>query len=182
MDIGDKNGLTENDKTVVYKNLNLTDGWIDGGDGYWYWNGVLEAKPKDGTANPKSKTSKLMDKLILATNVDLGLYETTEYYAFAADEASIKETDWQALGTQDINDIAKTIPENQKLFRKAESKLSDGKKGYADSNYTLTITSEFVQATKDAVADSWKAADGTLFDITKLTNVKTDTDGVNLIN
>lgn len=180
VDIGDKNGKTEGDKTVVYKNLILTDdGWIDGEDGYWYWNGVLEAKPKDGTTNTKSKTSKLMDKLILATNVDLGLYETTEYYAKAADENSI--TTWTPLGNGDINVIAGTLSSNEKLFRKSESKLA-AKKGYADSKYTLTITSEFVQATKDAVEDAWKAADGTPFNIAEKLNKVKCTDGINLTN
>ena len=71
-----------------------------------------------------------------------------------------------------------SIPEGESLFRKSESNLDSDRKGYGDSNYTLTVTSEFVQATKDAVTDSWQD-----FDITKLTNVQVNAeDNVNLEN
>ena len=41
----DTDGLTpESDGPVVHKNILTDAGWIDGGDGYRYWNGVLEKK------------------------------------------------------------------------------------------------------------------------------------------
>ena len=43
------------------------------------------------------------------------------------------------------------ITSGEKLFRKNESVLDNKKKGYADANYTLTVTSQFVQATPDAL-------------------------------
>lgn len=178
----DNDGVTPaEDGTVMHKMLNIgtvAGTWIDGGDGYWYWNGVLE---------PKTKTTDFMSELILATDVDLGVYETTEYYDTIEKEEldengeipSNFKPEWTAVPKgQSIRDIK--VGKGSKMLRKAESKLTD-KKGYADSNYTLTITSEFVQATKDAVAASWKNGD-TPFDLEKLTGVKTDKDGVNLVN
>lgn len=60
--------------------------------------------------------------------------------------------DLNADGIVDATDLAKylSINSDQVLFRRNESKLSDTKKGYADANYTLTITTQFVQATPDA--------------------------------
>lgn len=181
----DNDGVTPaEDGTVMHKILNIgtvAGTWIDGGDGYWYWNGVLE---------PKTKTTDFMSELVLATDVDLGFYETTESYVILSAEQLDENGKIPANVTPNwvtvekggsIRDI--TVPENSKMFRKAESKLVTGKEGYADSNYTLTITSEFVQATKDAVEDAWKATDGTPFDIDKLKDgVKVDSDGVNLVN
>ena len=51
------------------------------------------------------------------------------------------------------------LKDGQKLFRRNESKLDENKKGYADANYTLTITSQFVQATPDAVKEAFTDAE-----------------------
>ena len=51
--------------------------------------------------------------------------------------------------------LALNITSEQKLFRKNESLLDDTAKGYADANYTLTITSQFVQATPDALTEAF---------------------------
>lgn len=128
----------------------------------------------------------------MATDIDLGCYETKEYYAVAATQPDLDNTDaWTLIdwtrvkdknddGLTDIRDLAAdiNIPEGESLFRKSESNLDSDRKGYGDSNYTLTVTSEFVQATKDAVTDSWQD-----FDITKLPNVQVNAeDNVNLEN
>ena len=47
--------------------------------------------------------------------------------------------------------LALNITSEQKLFRKNESLLDEDAKGYAKANYTLTVTSQFVQATPDAL-------------------------------
>ena len=45
----DTDGLTpESDGTVVHKNILTDAGWIDGGDGYWYWNGSRFPPPCGG--------------------------------------------------------------------------------------------------------------------------------------
>lgn len=178
--VDDNDGLTPaDDKTVVFKNI-LSGDWVDGGDGYWYWNGVLEKKGSD-----KDKTTALMDGLVMATNIDLGDYNTSEYYVVLNDGQTPDDnttwtdaatiTDANGDGVVDVRDIA--IPEGKKLFRKSESELNTDAPGYADSNYTLTITSEFVQATKDAVEEHW-GADA----LSKMPKVAVDKDGVNLKN
>lgn len=184
--VDDNDGVTPaEDRTVIFKNI-LTDGdWVDGGDGYWYWNGVLEKK-----GSGYDKTTALMDGLVMATNIDLGDYNTSEQYVILddtyetlpetlpegaewTDAATI--TDTNGDGVADVRDI--DIPEGKKLFRKSESELNTDAPGYADSNYTLTVTSEFVQATKDAVAEHW-GADA----LGKMNKVAVDEDGVNLKN
>lgn len=179
--VNDKDGLTPvDDKTVVFKNILTNGDWVDGGDGYWYWNGVLEKKGSD-----KDKTTALMDGLVMATNIDLGDYNTSEYYVILNDGQTPDDnttwtdaatiTDANGDGVVDVRDIA--IPEGKKLFRKSESELNTDAPGYADSNYTLTITSEFVQATEDAVVEHWGAAA-----LGKMDKVTVDADGVNLKN
>ena len=140
----DTDGLTpESDGTVVHKNILTGDGWIDGGDGYWYWNGVLEKKGSD-----KSGTTHLLEGLTMATDIDLGCYETKEYYAVAATQPDLHNTDaWTLIdwtkvndenddGLTDIRDLAAVIniPEGESLFRKSESNLDSDRKGYGDSN------------------------------------------------
>lgn len=60
-------------------------------------------------------------------------------------------------GFYDAIDMASVLGlgEDDKLFRKNESLLDDTAKGYADANYTLTITSQFVQATPDALTEAF---------------------------
>lgn len=188
--VNDNDGLTpEDDKTVVYKNILTNGGWIDGGDGYWYWNGVLEKKGAvDDQGNAMDKTNPLMNGLVMATNIDLGDYETSEWYVILDDDQEPDDTtEWNDAstiqdnnedGVADVRDI--TIPAGKKLFRKSESKLNTDAPGYSDSNYTLTITSEFVQATNDAVKEEWKITQD--FITTKLTNIELDADQINLIN
>lgn len=184
--VDDNDGDTpEGDKTVVYKNILTNGDWVDGGDGYWYWNGVLEKK-----GSGKDKTTALMDGLVMATNIDLGEYNTSEQYVILEDTyETLPETlpegaAWEDMaevqdtngdGVADVRDI--NIPAGMKLFRKSESELNAAAPGYADSNYTLTITSEFVQATKDAVEEHW----GTNA-LSKMPKVAVDEDGVNLKN
>ena len=162
------------DDTVVYKNLNTGDGkWFyDFVHGYWYWSGLLEA----GTS-----TEYLMDSVTLASNTDMGLYAgTNSYYVMTAKEAA----DAGALADNKIKPdfdieayvekagkewIIAASDEEEKaaakdaydagnyFFRKAESGLDENAKGYADANYDLTITTHFVQATKDAVDAEWGA-------------------------
>ncbi|MCD8224799.1 MAG: BsaA family SipW-dependent biofilm matrix protein [Clostridiales bacterium] len=163
------------DGTVIHKNIVETaDGWVDGGDGYWYWNGVLEE-----AGSGKSTTTNFLDGLVVTTNIDLGHYDTTEYYAIAsasnADAPSASDSSaWTAVdytgvgdvwpadkdGITDIRDYLYSIGQFplasvDKLYRMSSSAIDPDAKGYADSNYTLSVTVEFVQATVDAVTESW---------------------------
>lgn len=159
----------DGDDTVVYKNLNTGLGagkWFYD-NGYWYWNGVLAA----GTS-----TEQLMDSVTLASNIDLGKYVSTKsYYVMSAVEAgNANALDGDNKIKADF-DVEKYLADNNKkwitaasddeelqaakdaakdgsyFFRKAESGLDENAKGYAGANYDLTITTEFIQATKDAV-------------------------------
>ncbi|MCI9105139.1 MAG: hypothetical protein HFG57_04135 [Lachnospiraceae bacterium] len=47
------------------------------------------------------------------------------------------------------------MTEGKKLFRRNESLLDENATGYADANYTLVVTSQFVQATPDALREAW---------------------------
>lgn len=176
------------DKTVVYKNFAAGTDWADGGDGYWYWNGVLEKK-----GSGKDTTDALMNGLVMAANIDLGKYETKEYYVVLAEtETPDEDTEWTEFDEADLDDTNEdgivdirdiVIGEGNKLFRKSESMIKaadeDGTVclGYSDSNYTLTVTSEFVQATKDAVDAIWG-----LGALDRLDKVEVGADGVNLVN
>lgn len=186
----DTDGLTEGDETVVAKTLDLTHWVFNPADGYWYFNGVLGKGENSGN---------LMEKINIATNIDLGYYEVKDYYYIGAENTDkfaipdadaenpnvdgwkpytvVKEndkvtdieidglsvTDKNEDGVIDAIDMAMVLRETgalgdgQKLFRKNESVLSETNQGYADANYTLTITSEFVQATSDAVLDAWES-------------------------
>lgn len=157
------------DDTVVYKNLNTgsdAGSWFYD-NGYWYWNGVLAA----GTS-----TEQLMDSVTLASNIDLGKYISTKsYYIMSAQEALEAGALDGENKIKDDFDVEKYLADNNKewitaatdeeeleaakdaakdgsyFFRRAESHLDENAKGYAGANYNLTITTEFIQATKDAV-------------------------------
>lgn len=181
---GHEDGLVKNslyadggDDSVVYKALQLEEnGWINGEDGYWYWNSILQ---------PGTMTLPLMNSVTLAANTDMGLFNTANYYYVMtkAEAASAKDKDGHsALEDGAVNPLfdidsymetekkewltaadeesEKTAAKDAKeagsyFFRKSKSGLEDGKKGYADANYDLTVTTEFVQATSDALTAEW---------------------------
>ncbi len=172
-DESDRDGYVEDDHSVVYKNIltrrTVEGEWVDGGDGYWYWDGVLE---KAGSG--KDATTPVMDELVLASNVDLGKYEDHEWYAIEEEKPDINdldawtpvEPDWGDIldwsndetkakkENMSLNEYLKAHPD-EKLWRKSESKVDPERLGYSDALYTLTITSEFVQANKAAVKSIW---------------------------
>ena len=134
-----------------------------------------------------------MDDLVLAKDVDLGKYEHKEYYAIAATQPAANDTNqgvWNLItqwngetNPTTIIDWAKTlnIPEGQKLWRKSESNVIDGLLGYSNSYYTLTITSDFVQATDDAMKASW-GFDHTGLADKNITNIQLGADNVSLVS
>lgn len=188
---GDTDGIVPDgntgavDHTVIYKNIldnkaSADSKWIDGGDGYWYWNGVL---------NEDDKTDLLLNGLVMATNIDLGDYDPIEYYHIAKEGETTPDNNptdanyWEKAnyasekdlnndGVVNFSDIAARLGADVKLFRKSESVINPNALGYSDSIYSLKITSEFVQATQDAVAASWgkSGADA----VAKLDNITTD--------
>lgn len=155
----DSDGLVKDDESVVRKNLakGFAKDWTyNANDGYWYYNKIL---------TPGQTTSPLLKSITLASDIDLGHYIEQNWY-FIGDASTDKEnisgwieydiTDYSDLNGDGITDaidmaLALDITSEQKLFRKNESLLDEYAKGYADANYTLTVTSQFVQATPDAL-------------------------------
>lgn len=172
---GDTDGLVTGDGSVVRKNMaaGSADKWVFQ-DGYWYYKEILK---------PGEDTGAFLSSLTLASNVDEGFYEVKNYFQTSTVEESdaLDDEAW-TLYTIDANqmtvpsynitigdenddhkvdaiDFAKKLKatgkmaEGENLFRKTETELVKGKEGYADAHYTLTITSQFVQATPDAITE-----------------------------
>lgn len=173
----DTDGLVDGDESVVRKNLaeDFAEDWTyNANDGYWYYNKIL---------NPDQTTGNLLESITLASDIDLGHYiqkdwyyvgpssmtqdkvPTWNEYTVTRDETSGEVTDI-TIGETSVGDrngdgitdaidmaLALNITSEQKLFRKNESLLDEDAKGYANANYTLTVTSQFVQATPDALEE-----------------------------
>lgn len=177
--INPEDGLVDGDDTVVNKDLVLDRGWIfNEADGYWYWNAVLPAG---------QSTTNLLNGVALAADADMGLYETTYWYAYSTNKnAKPDELTWQKLGA--IADPAKAAEQlkdkaaateseegeyaGQEFFSKSESKLKTGYEGYAAANYDLMITTEFIQATDAAVEAEWANAPASIKDLLNSTTTE----------
>lgn len=148
------NSFQKADQSVVFKALNLTDeGWIDGGDGYWYWNRRLEA----GAA-----TTNLLESVVLAVNTDMGRFEKN--YAYFIGDASTDPaaiTNWTEVENEEqLIEASKDLPTEKEFFMKSENKQNETARGYSDAAYDLEITTEFLQATGEALDASadWSSA------------------------
>ena len=152
------------DDTVVAKNLvNITGTdakWIDGKDGYFYYYKPLE---------PTDSTEALLESVTLAQDADMGLYGSVITYALCADPdkkltAPPADAVWKSEAELLAGSGAATVADFMKLdrnkgmalFTKNTSALEAGLSGYADANYLLTITTDFVQTSADALtAAGW---------------------------
>lgn len=136
------------DETVVYKELNLGTEWVKGSDCYYYYTSKLGAG--------KTTLSNLMESIRMASNADVGAYQQVTYYS-TADRDLIAEK--IALGTIQDSDYGwtttKPSPASLINFIRADNELIAGKLGYSDADYTLTVTTEVLQATNEAVSASW---------------------------
>lgn len=142
-----EDGLTDPDKTVVHKTLN-TDDWILADDGWYYYVTAIPAAG-EGVTNT---TSKFLDAVKLADNADMGKFVNEKSYQLIGEET------WRPFPEEN----GKTVSEDRleemmtaegKEIAKIQSDVAVDKdaKGYSDADYTLTITAEVVQATKEAV-------------------------------
>lgn len=176
----DADGQVNGDDSVVRKNLavDYTDDWIyNPNDGYWYYNKILYKGDVTGNLLDSITLASNVD-LGLYTQKDwyyigdantnkteIDDEEWIEYKVTRDKDGAVTGitlgddavTDTNNDGFIDAIDMASVLPlgENNKLFRKNESLLDDTAKGYADANYTLTITSQFVQATPDALTEAF---------------------------
>ena len=133
------------DGSSVYKHLaGVTDGsWIDGKDGYFYYNKTLASG---------DVTSKLLDYVTLCKDANMGEY-TVSTMKYALVDATKKAED---LTDADYNrtEAPTEIPAGMVLYQKKVVELNKAQAGLAGANYTLTITTELVQANADA-AQGW---------------------------
>lgn len=139
-----KDGLTTGDYSVVEKTLNENDWVYNDADGYWYYKTNLKAK---------TDTGKFLDAVKLLEDADMGKYTVTNYYTTA--ETKPLEG---AIGDDPANKwVAYTgnVPKDAK-HSMAVTTLDPKASGYANSNYTLTITAQTVQATDAAMKDAFK--------------------------
>lgn len=163
-------GDWKGDGSVVYKHILTENGWLDGGDGYWYWNGILEGEKTDPNS---SATTPLMDWLAFTEDIDLGYYHAEEWYAVGESQPKMEDESWEKLAAtgsnavKEIMEIAETLGNGQNMYRRSQSVLDTVNKGYSDSEYLLTITSEFLQANQAAVEELWPTCP-----LDSLTNVK----------
>lgn len=170
-DFGDK------DHSVVYKNLTgvAKNAWtFNVADGYWYYNTLLDA----GTADKPTTSVALMDSITLAANVDMGKYTNGSALDYVVSESATRDgitEDWIISDPEtpmtSLKDIYDGLSQEDKdaidaktsyLWSRSTSKIDDTLAGYANANYALNITTEFIQATKDAVDAEWTTAPDTI--------------------
>lgn len=153
-DPGDGKTGTDQDDSVVYKQLLLGDDWVyNPSDGYYYYRHLLMPEG-EGT----SETSKLLDGVVLAENIDMGKYKEAKFYTLTEGEPD--DGDWIEFATDSNAQYLSTAQMRDKL--KEEGKFithmkavtdyeAAGLEGYSKADYTLTVTAQTVQATKQAV-------------------------------
>lgn len=129
----------------VYKHLAGVEGgtWKDGGDGYFYYKTTLG---KD------QSTTQLMDYVTLCKDANMGEY-TVSGMKYALVDKSKKAEDLTDAD-YDLTDAPAEIPAGKVLYQKKVVELNKVNAGLAGANYTLTITTELVQANADA-AQGW---------------------------
>lgn len=138
-----KDGLTTGDYSVVEKTLNAANWVYNDADGYWYYNANLAA----GT-----DTGKFLDAVKLMENADMGKYTVKNYYT----KAETKPAETEIGNNPDTQwvEYEGTMPEKT-THTLAVTTLDQNASGYADSDYTLTITAQTVQATDAAMKDAF---------------------------
>lgn len=143
------------DDSVVEKELILDNWTYNEADGYYYYNTVV------GAGQP---TDKILDSVTLNKNADMGKFLKVKSYA----TADAPDT-WVAFDIEDGNEVseermAEIVKKTGKEIAhiKQDVLTDESAKGYSDANYTLTITADMIQATKEAVAEAWTTAPETV--------------------
>lgn len=150
----------ETPSSKVIKNLTTNSDWVYGGDGYYYYTEIIA---------PKKASGAWLDSITLSPDLDLGggtgaADEATKYYTKAADKP---ESD--AIGTDPATqwvkyDNDKPVPDGATYVRTVSAPGSE----YANASYSLDITIQVLQATKEAVDGEWmKAAEGKVLPTTE---------------
>ena len=152
--VSQTDGLVVADDSVVIKHLSTSSKWKDGGDGWYYYIVNL----KEGET-----TDKWLESVELINDLDVGAQEVKKYVT--TDAIVNASTTWvEYTGTMPAD-----IGGDPVLHNKTDLvyKQDGGKDllGYINSNYTLTITTQTVQATKEAVLATFGKTDTQLSDL-----------------
>lgn len=133
----ESDGNIKNDTSVVQLNLSNSDKWVYA-DGYWYYKEILSSG---------ENTGKFLDSVTLLKNTDMGYYTKKNYYSSEEtrpDEADL--TQW--------TEYVDKLPDNAK-HNMSVTELDSAKPGYSNADYTLSITAQTVQVTKEAVQSAF---------------------------
>ena len=141
-------GKTTGDESVVFKKITTSTDWVfNAADGYWYYNKKLAAG---------ASTVNLLESITLAGNTDMGKYTLVNYYTKAATKPDYDDISSDP-GDVDTMWVVYTgsVPEGATYSRGVSTLSADA--GYAGADYTLTITTETLQGTKEAfdATSSW---------------------------
>lgn len=144
--------VAEDTGSVVYKNITLGENWKKEGEYYYY----KQALAKD------QSTDKLLDDVSLCKDTDMGEFEITTYYLLeetALDPVPTYPAPADASYEWSTKEPTEAEMEGMHVYTAKVSDVAvaeDGTplQGYANANYTLTITTEFVQADAEA-ATGW---------------------------
>ncbi len=136
-------GLVANDESVVKKTLNKTNWVYNSADGYWYYKTNLAAE---------TDTDKFLDAVTLLEDADMGKYIVKNYYT-SADKKPAEDEIGTDPATQWV-EYTGNVPDKAK-HSMAVTKQDPNASGYANADYTLTITAQTVQATEAAMKDAF---------------------------
>lgn len=133
------------DGSSVYKNLvGVTkDEWVDGGDGYFYYKTTL---------TPGNMTTNLLNYVTLCNDADMGTYTVSAMKYALVDNT--KTADQLTDDDYTLTNAPTEIPDGKVLYQKKVVTLDSANAGLAGANYTLTITTELLQANADAAKES----------------------------
>lgn len=135
------------DGSSVYKHLSGVENkfWKDGNDGYFYYTKALS---KD------QMTSTLMDYVTLCKDANMGSYTVSEMKYALVDAG--KTADELTDADYTLSAAPDQVPDGKVLYQKKVVSLDAENAGLAGANYTLTITTELLQASADAAkANGW---------------------------
>lgn len=149
-------GLTAADQSVVTKKFSTSDKWIKGADGWYYY--------KENLAGGAT-SDKWLDSVELIDDADIGKFNKT-YYVTASDDTDPENWVWFTYVYEDGMPAyidadgkkcekeaagAKPVLHNKVEVKYDRNANNEELKGYSDSDYTLKVTVQTVQATSEAI-------------------------------
>lgn len=142
-----------NPTSKVIKNLNDSSTWVYGEDGYYYYTKVIK---------PDETSGAWLNSLTLSPDLDLGggagnAEAATKYYTMAVEKPASDKIGTDPATEWVLYDNNASVPEGSTYVRTVSAPGSE----YANANYSLDITIQVLQATKEAVDGEWlKEAEG----------------------